>query len=143
MRSRWRVGLLAVLLVAAASPGRAAKADVLVGFQTPSGNIHCLYSSDSTGIYLRCDLGVNDAPPVRVPADCELDYGNAFEMASRGKAARACVGDTVAVPTNPVLGYGRTWKRGGFSCLSATAGLTCRNAVGRGFFLSRRAQRLF
>ena len=42
-----------------------------------------------------------------------------------------------------VLGYGRTWSAGGISCSSATAGLTCRNRAGHGFFLSRERWRTF
>ena len=36
-----------------------------------------------------------------------------------------------------VLGYGQTWSRGPFTCQSAEAGLTCTNADGNSFMLSR------
>ena len=123
--------------------GPASAEDVLIGFRTPSGNINCQYASDSNGTFLRCDLLANDAPIPRRPTDCDLDYGNAFEMTPRGRAGRICVGDTTASSDNSILDYAMTWKRGGFTCTSALAGLTCKNQAKRGFFLSRKAQRLF
>ena len=52
----------------------------------------------------------------RRPADCELDYGGAFEMNAKGPATRLCHGDTVMDKSLPVLGYGEVWQRGGFTC---------------------------
>ena len=50
------------------------------------------------------------------------------------------VGDCVA----RVLAYGMTWSGGGgLRCRSAETGLTCRNASGHGFFLSRERWRSF
>jgi hypothetical protein len=44
----------------------------------------------------------------------------------------------------PVLPYGATVRsRTGMTCTSRRVGLTCRNARGHGFFLSRRSQRIF
>jgi hypothetical protein len=51
----------------------------------------------------------------RRPADCELDYGGAFEMTPKGPAARICHGDTVMDKALPVLAYGEVWQRGGFT----------------------------
>lgn len=42
----------------------------------------------------------------------------------------------------PVLAYGRTWRRAGYTCSSASTGLTCRRGK-HGFFLSTQRQRLF
>ena len=42
----------------------------------------------------------------------------------------------------PVLGYGKTWKRSGFTCVSRSSGLTCRRGS-HGFFLSRESRRFF
>ncbi len=39
------------------------------------------------------------------------------------------------------LPYGKTWARGAFTCVSATAGITCRNRTGNGLFISRQAWR--
>ena len=71
------------------------------------------------------------------PADCDLDYGGAFEMNAKGPAARLCHGDTVMDGSLPVLGYGEVWQRGGFTCKSEQAGVTCFNTDRRGFSLAR------
>lgn len=116
-----------------------AAAQPLVGFQTPSGNIHCLLAEG----YLRCDLRSNIARVPRRPRDCDLEWGNAFSMTRNSRATRLCHGDTAMNPENPVLGYGRTWRQYGFVCRSATSGLTCSNRSGRGWQLSRERQRIF
>ena len=79
----------------------------------------------------------------RRPADCELDYGGAFEMNVKGPAARICHGDTVMDKSLPVLAYGEVWQRGGFTCKSEQTGVTCFNANRRGFSLSRVKQEVF
>ena len=42
-----------------------------------------------------------------------------------------------------VLDYGGSLSYGGIACLSAKSGITCQNAEGHGFFLSRKQQKLF
>ena len=79
----------------------------------------------------------------RRPADCELDYGGAFEMNAEGPAARICYGDTVMDKSLPVLAYGEVWQRGGFTCKSEQTGITCFNADRRGFSLARAKQEVF
>ncbi|MDP8911577.1 MAG: hypothetical protein M3M94_05875 [Actinomycetota bacterium] len=54
-----------------------------------------------------------------------------------------CAGDTVLGARLPVLRYGRTWSRGGFTCRSRRAGVRCTNRSGRGFLLARERWRLF
>ena len=112
------------------------------GFQSPSKNIACQYFDHDKLNVLRCDIGAMESKPRR-PADCELDYGGAFEMNARGTAARICHGDTVMDRSLPVLGYGEVWQRGGFSCKSEQRGVTCFNAEQRGFSLARAKQDIF
>lgn len=114
-------------------------AQPLVGFQTPSGNIHCLLADGN----LRCDLKENKAPIPPKPRSCDLEWGDAFGMNRRSSAYRICHGDTAIDPNNPVLGYGQTWQQPGFVCRSTTSGLTCRNQRAHGWQLSREGQRLF
>ena len=115
---------------------------VPAGFQSPSKNIHCQYFADDKQNALRCDLAAIETRPRR-PADCELDYGSAFQMNAKGNAARICHGDTVMDPRLPVLGYGAVWQRGGFTCTSEQTGVTCFNAERRGFSLARGRQEVF
>jgi hypothetical protein len=111
------------------------------GFQ-PSKNIACQYFDYDKQNVLRCDISAMETKPRR-PADCELDYGDAFEMNAKGPAARLCHGDTVMDKALPVLGYGEVWQRGGFTCTSERAGVTCFNADRRGFSLARAKQEVF
>ena len=61
------------------------------GFQSPSKNIACQYFDYDKQNTLRCDIAAMETKPRR-PADCELDYGGAFEMNAKGPAARICHG---------------------------------------------------
>jgi hypothetical protein len=120
------------------------------GFKTPSSNIHCRVDVDegapgqkSIG-HLRCDIReITGAVPPK-PGDCDFDWGQAFGIAEDGRAGRRlCYSDTVADDALPALAYGNAWQRGGFTCKSEPAGLTCSNASGHGFALSKNDQRLF
>jgi hypothetical protein len=106
-------------------------------FRTPSGNIGCAIFQGQ----LRCDIrsGLRPRPPR--PATCELDWGLGLTLERSGRARVVCAGDTVLDPRARVLGYGSTWRRSGIACTSRAAGLTCTNASGRGFFLSREGWR--
>ncbi|WP_235884810.1 DUF6636 domain-containing protein [Bradyrhizobium frederickii] len=94
-----------------------------IGFLTPSQNIACQFFTDNGQGVLRCDIMNMESRPRR-PADCELDWGQAFEMSAKGAASRICAGDTVMDPSLPVLAYGEVWQRGGFTCRSEQTGLT-------------------
>ncbi|MBB4258373.1 MULTISPECIES: DUF6636 domain-containing protein [unclassified Bradyrhizobium] len=131
--------LISILLPMA---GVAYAQDRPIGFLTPSKNIACQFFTDNGQGVLRCDLMNIESRPHR-PADCELDYGHAFEMSAKGAAGRICAGDTVMDASLPVLAYGEVWQREGFTCRSEQTGLTCFNEMQRGFSLARAEQRLF
>ncbi|WP_375306980.1 DUF6636 domain-containing protein [Bradyrhizobium sp. A11] len=113
-----------------------------IGFLTPSKNIACQFFTDNGQGVLRCDIMNMESRPGR-PADCDLDWGHAFEMSAKGAAGRICAGDTVMDPSLPVLAYGEVWQRAGFTCRSEQTGLTCFNAMQRGFSLARGKQEVF
>ena len=136
------IGLVLVLFCFASLEFPIRASTDLIGFQTPSKNIHCAGFSDSSGTSLRCDILKNNAPIPARPKDCELDYGSAFEMTLKGKSLRLCYGDTVA-NNYAVLQYGTTWKWVGFICSSSTAGLRCTNQSGHGWQISKNSQKLF
>ena len=46
-------------------------------------------------------------------------------------------------PRRPIRAYGTTWTFRSITCRIRQAGVTCTNAKGHGFFLSRGRQRLF
>lgn len=109
------------------------------GFQTPTGNIHCINYNNQ----LRCDIKENTAKLPPQPKNCPLDWGNAFGMNLTGKPDRICHGDTIISPEYPILKYGQTWRKNGFTCTSKTTGLTCTNRNKKGWELSKTKQRLF
>ena len=135
-----RLHSIALALLALIASGAANAQSV--GFLSPSKNIACAYFDYDKQNTLRCDIGAMDTKPRR-PADCELDYGGAFEMNAKGPAARICHGDAVMDKSLPVLAYGEVWQRGGFTCKSEQTGVTCFNANRRGFSLSRVKQEVF
>lgn len=64
-------------------------------------------------------------------------------MSAKGAAGRICAGNTVMDSSLPVLAYGEVWQRGGFTCQAEQTGLTCFNAMQRGFSLERAEQKVF
>ena len=133
--------LLPIILILHLCPSLAQNSER--GFQTPSGNVHCMIYAIDGNWEIRCDiLQTSNHPPAR-PADCQLDWGNAFFMTPTGRATRICHGDTVANPNYPKLAYGQTLSYQGFTCVSRTSGLRCTNKNGRGFELSRARQSIF
>jgi hypothetical protein len=126
------------LLLTAGVAGAAARTPN--SFQTPSKNIGCIYvapfaSTDKP--YMRCDIGGGLHPLPPRPRNCDLDWGYGYQMFNYGLAKPFCAGDTARDPRAPVLGYGKTWRKGPFTCLSQAIGLRCTNRSKRGFFLSR------
>jgi hypothetical protein len=144
MNCNTRAALVAVILFAQAGAAQGQPADRPTGFRSPSGNIHCQAFKLDDGASLRCDIrAMSNRPPPR-PKNCDLEYGQAFEVTDkRVVAQRICHGDSVMDSSLPPLGYGATWQRYGFTCKSEPAGVTCSHATGHGFELSRGKQRVF
>ena len=107
-------------------------------FRTPSGNIGCVYATGfGKGASLRCDIRSGLKPKPARPRNCDLDWGDSYELGLTRRAYVTCHGDTAIDPRAHALRYGSTWKKSGFVCTSKRAGLRCRNRSGHGFFLSR------
>ena len=136
MRTALAIAALVLLAPATAQAG-------ISGFQTPSGNIFCAYIKFEGVRDLRCDISRTTNTPPPKPRSCEHDWGFSFGMTARSRARRLCVSDTPMDPSFSKLAYGRTWKRGPFTCRSRTTHLRCTNARKHGFELSRSKQRLF
>lgn len=128
-----------VLFAAILTLGGASAAAAQEGFQSPTGNIMCAFFDDT----VRCDvMRMSNNPPPR-PADCDLDWGQAFEVSANARRGyRLCYGDTVAGNYRK-LGYGKSITRAGITCASSQAGVTCTNGRGAGFSVSRGKQRVF
>jgi len=105
-------------------------------FQMPSKNIGC---ATSEGV-LVCDIlsGLKPEPKQQ----CEVDW-TGMEMERLGPAQPRCAGDTAYDQSAPVLEYGTSWSRGGFTCVSQKSGVQCRNEENHGFLLARTVWRQF
>jgi hypothetical protein len=140
----WRKDMrLWIVLNSALVVGGPALADDYIGFRSPTGNIHCAIYTLDVGAEARCDLAELTQSYRKRPASCDLDWGSAFYVDSAGKGAVGCVGDTVRDPGNLVLPYGEAVSLGGISCVSAKTGITCTNAAGHGFSVSKAKQRVY
>ena len=128
---------VALALTAGASAGD------LIGFQSPSKNIVCVYFEYDGHKALRCDIGDKTSRPPPKPASCELDWGNSYQVESKGTAGPSCTGDTQLGLSIAMLAYGEVWQRSGLTCKSEQSGMTCFNADRHGFSLSRGKQEVF
>jgi hypothetical protein len=139
--------LAGVALIVAAGVAAASAAGSTSFFQTPSKNIGCVYVTPFAATdkpYLRCDIGGGLHPLPPRPKNCDLDWGYGYSMSgATGRARPFCAGDTARDPRAPVLQYGKTWRKGPFTCLSQATGLRCKNRAGHGFFLSRQRSYTF
>lgn len=113
--------LPAALLLAAATGSAHAMGDE---FKTPSNNIDCYYLPDTATLV--CTRYKPDVQTVFLSNDDEPNVGPPETDATHAPAGI------------PVLAYGKSWKRGSFSCRSEKSGLTCKSAR-HGFSMSRAA----
>jgi hypothetical protein len=140
MRRRLVVVLGAFLLF---PPGVTA-AKTLPGIRSPSGNITCLYVPGRPDT-LRCNIAKADytsALQDRCMAGPSVDW-HGFELTPSRKGMVTCSGGILFTgkPNYVMLPYGKTWRRGVFTCASALTGMTCRSGAGHGLFLSRQSWR--
>ena len=126
-------------LLATSFAANASSAARAVAFSTPSGNIGCIYFKPT----LRCDIRNGLSPKAGRPPGCPsyTDWGQGLTLSPAGTHV-VCAGDTALGAPNK-LPYGHVWRRDGLTCWSRVTGLTCENARGRGFFLSRESWRRF
>ena len=128
-----------LFLLALAAP---AHADVW-SFNTPSGNIECIVGEDTGGSDIECTIFQRGAVMAQYPA-CPASRGLTVSMGDTGGVTVACApAGSRATGAQDVANYGVEGKFGGFTCLSATSGLQCRNGSGHGFHLSRTSQSIF
>lgn len=137
MSARTARRLVAPLACALAlGPAAAAHAGA---FQSPSGNIGCYLSSSGA----RCDIADHRWHAPAKPKRCDLDWGNGLGINRKGRRGYVvCAGDTT-LHQGRRLAYGRSLRAGGITCTSRVSAMTCRNAAGHGFRLSRESYRLF
>ena len=132
--------ILPAVFVAMCGP---AMAEDWFSFQSPTGNIHCEFFSGLRETHVRCDMIELTQSYRKAPQGCGLDWGSSFVLGDRGKGELNCAGDTIINPGAPVLPYGQAVLVGRISCVSAKTGMTCTNAGGGGFSLSKAKQQLY
>jgi hypothetical protein len=153
VRATFILGAVAVMLAIYAAPVGAAthRASGSGYFKTPSGNIVCFWVAgrDADPPLVVCGIKskLRPAPPRRFCAEGGYAGDRVVLLATGRAEVPPCAGDPgpflgLQVGAR-VLGYGKTWRGSGIRCTSATAGLTCRNRSGHGFFLSRERWRTF
>ncbi len=103
-------------------------------FQLPMRNILCQYARDPALLICGIESGLVPEPPNEY---CGAEWiGLSLEVDRL--ATPACTGDWELDPQPaPVLEYGKTWSVGNAKCLSESTGLSCHDASGNGFTLSR------
>jgi len=113
--------------------------DVYIDFRMPSNNVFCAYISSASPRYkyLRCDIMSHIKPMPSSRGCVEGSRGVSVSMNVTGRATYPCSSDTVYNTGARKLNYGKTWRYGGFTCKSRTAGLRCNNLSGHGWFLSK------
>src|SRR5262249_18621877 len=90
------------------------------GFKTPSGNIFCMVPTNEG---VRCGIARTNTLPVPGPRDCDLDYGDAFEISeTANRGVLVCHGDTVRATASRGAGLGRGVAKPGFTCRSNLSG---------------------
>lgn len=137
--------ILVATLVGAALMAASATAAPQKGyftFKTPGGQVKCgvFIAGTYSESLLRCDIRTGLKPKVKRPRGCRFDYGSTLELRASGRAFPGCVSDAVG-RIQQTVGYGKTYKKGPFTCKSTRAGLTCRNSAKHGFFLSAKSWR--
>jgi hypothetical protein len=152
--------VLALVLAVAAPSASAAPARLLPGFRSPSRNIRCLYLPPGRG-----DTG-RPSPSALLCSIRRAHYGaelqdrclnpggkrgegvdwHGWELSPTRRARILCSGGILYRPERDhphyvTLPYGRSWRRGAFTCFSRTAGITCRTPRGHGLFVARESWR--
>jgi hypothetical protein len=120
-------------------------------FKSPTGNINCIYSDYDKKPEVRCDImqftpSFKTVPPgtSNEVITCTPAKLRGFTISPDDAEGKAfCPTDAAIDGDQTVLAYGQTFKRGGLICTSEMSGMTCMNAAGHGFSLSRASQKVF
>jgi hypothetical protein len=129
----------AMLLVPVLASGQPAFQPPPDAFQTPSGNVHCLFRD----AILRCDVLEHEYPTPPPAPGCSAPWPGHLALHAEGRATLPCRAPSVRNDEAFVLGYGARWLGQGITCDSDEAGLWCTNGAGHCFQASRTKLELF
>jgi hypothetical protein len=142
----------ASVVLAPVGTATAASVKPIPGIRSPSGNIRCLFVPPARGTSapnLLCTIGHADYSAALqqrcIGSPTNLDW-HGWELPAARRGAVTCSGGILydpgtQRPTYTTLPYGRTWRRGPFTCVSRRSGVTCANSHGHGLFISRQSWR--
>ena len=122
-----RAKLLAstVAAVSLALPATAGAAYDYARFQSPTGNIRCVYRNQ---VGVGC-ITLNNRLGVFLRS-----FGGAYYLSAYA----------LSISAGPTLYYGRTWAVSTFRCLSQSTGMKCWSTLtGHGFFINRDTRRIY
>ena len=131
----------ALVAAAVAASATAAPQKSYFTFKAQGGLVECgiFVGGAYSESLLRCDIRTGLKPKVKRPRAATSTTARRSSYV-RGRAFPGCVSDAIG-RAQTTLGYGKTYKRGPFTCTSARSGLTCKNAAKHGFFLGKSAWR--
>jgi hypothetical protein len=138
MKLAGAIGVVLGLALAAAPAG------AFTFFQTPARNVHCVYNPPSSGVQasIRCDVDFRTR--FRRPSNCDLEFGDAFEISRRGRGHAICHGDTTKLPGAARLSTGVVRRFGALRCRAPSrTSIRCWNPGDHGFFLSPSRQLVY
>ena len=104
-----------------------------IEFNTPSGNIGCIYTpKGGTSTYEPQDGGPELSCSRVAPSYVTIILGpKGPATLIKNPGEQSCCSDVTK------LAYGKSWSAGPFSCESTTKGLACTATNGHGFFISK------
>ena len=139
--------LVLVVSLAALAFASVAQGATVPAFRSPSGNISCAFVAKPGMLF--CNI-VQSRYAQQLQARCIHPDGSGvdwhgFELSSRRAGKVTCSGGLLVMGTVKyvTVPYGKTWRRGPFTCASRVTGVTCRTSVGHGVFLSRESWRVW
>jgi hypothetical protein len=110
-------------------------------FQSPSGNVVCAIDDGSA----TCDISDStyQPPPPLICVKQIPPTGSRFILTAGNPGTIVCPGDSLRVPVQPALDYGRTVSAGPITCDEEPSGLKCTDTGSGHFFqLSKNAYNL-
>jgi hypothetical protein len=140
-----RCCLLAAAAAIAAGTFAAPASARITFFQSPAKNIHCVYLSapGAPQAAVRCDTDFATRFRRR-PANCEFDFGRAFQVTSRGHGRAICVSDSANSPSARKLVVGVERSFGSFTCKApGRTSVRCTSTRGHGFLLAPSRQLVY
>jgi hypothetical protein len=112
-------------------------------FRTPTGRYVCQVLDNGLSCAVRKQPGDKRYPKPSSPISEECDefapknWGNGVTLPEQDAAFALCATDVIVTAQDPpALDYGDRWERDGFTCSSASEGLTCERGD-HGFFANK------